>query len=72
MNVALDIDLKRHQLSRFKGLCAPRSSQEAARTFYHFNKLKAKSIRNVDVDNCNVSEDDDEEGVDLKTLTSVL
>ena len=68
MNVALDIDLKRRQLSRFKGLRAPQSSQETPRTFYRFNKPKAKSIRNVDVDDCNISDDDDEEGVEVEDL----
>ena len=52
--IALDINLKQRQLSRFKGLRAPRSLQEALRTFYRFNKPKAKSIRNVNVDNCDI------------------
>ena len=42
--------------------------QEAPRTFYWFNKPKAKFIRNVDIDDCDVSEDNDDEGIEVEDL----
>jgi hypothetical protein len=60
MRVMQDVDVQKRQLARFKGLRQNTPTQPAKRFFYK-KKGTGKSIRNVEVDDCDIEEEEEDE-----------
>jgi hypothetical protein len=61
MDTAQNIDTRMRQFQRFKRIAKPEAPTKPKKFFYRRKPMGAKSIRNVEVDDCDVEDEGDEE-----------